>query len=487
VSGIGSSARVEQLVKRPISPASDLVPAVTAATLLSAALVGAALVAEARLGIALLLGLIYLPIAITNLQLALVLWFPLVFLEGSSAFNLAAKAGGLLVVGVWVFSLSALRDHAAEVLRRTATIWLSVCALLLWYSLSVLWADDRGMVYADLWHWYAVALLMLIVATTVSSEEVVRLVLAAFVVGAVLTVAEGIVSGSLTTSATAIETATEGRLDGGQGDPNFLAAGLVPAIVLALSLRASVGGFYVRWLLLGATLMLSLGLVASESRGGIVAAVVALIAAMVVFKRRRAWVFASFTIVVGVAIAWFSISPTAWDRVTDFDNGGSGRSDLWTVAWRMTEANSVNGVGLNNYPAVADEYVREPGAVERADLIVDNPHVVHNAYLQLLAETGVIGLALFLAIALGSLAASWRAAALFERAGDLAMDTIARGVIVATLGLLAASFFISNGVDKRLWLLFGLGPALLAVAARRHSLSDAPGGGRSAPLARPSA
>ncbi len=469
VSGSASSAPVEQLGKRPISPTSDLVSAVSAATLLSAALVGAALVAETRLGIALLLGLIYLPIAIANLQLALVLWFPLVFLEGSSAFNLAAKAGGLLVVGVWVFAISGLRDHAAEMFRRTATVWLSVCALLLWYSLSVLWADDRGGVYADLWHWYAVALLMLIVATTVSSEEVVRLLLAAFVVGAVLAVSEGIVSGSLTTSATAIETATEGRLEGGVGDPNFLAAGLVPAIVLALCLRAAVGSFSGRWLLLGAALMLSLGLVASESRGGIVAAIVALIAALVVFKRRRAWVFASLTIVVGVAIAWFSVSPTAWDRVTDFDNGGSGRSDLWTVAWRMTEANPVEGVGLNNYPSVADEYLREPGAVERADLIVDNPHVVHNAYLQLLAETGVIGLAIFLAVALGSLVASWRAAELFYRAGDLAMDTIARGVIVATLGLLGAAFFISNGVDKRLWVLFGLGPALLALAARRRS------------------
>jgi O-antigen ligase len=440
--------------------------ALSAATMLSAALVGAALVAEAPLGIALLLGLIYLPIAATNLQLALVLWFPLVFLEGLPAFNLAAKAGGLLVVGVWAFALSGLREHTTEILRRNSGTWLLVCALLLWYTLSILWAEDRGMVYADLWHWYAVALLMLIVATTVSTEETVRFLVAAFVVGALLTVVQGMASGGLTTAATAIDTATEGRLEGGQGDPNFFAAGIVPAIVLALSLRAAVRGFSARWLLLGAALLLSLGLVASESRGGALAAVVALIAALVVFKRRRAWVFASLTIVVGVAIAWFSVSPTAWDRITDFDNGGSGRSDLWTVAWRMTDDNPTNGVGLNNYPAVADEYVREPGTVERADLIVDTPHVVHNAYLQLLAETGVIGLAIFLGVALGSLFASWRAAELFHRAGNIAMDTIARGVIVATLGLMAASFFISNGVDKRLWVLLGLGPALLVLSLR---------------------
>lgn len=443
--------------------------ALAAAVLLAAALVGAALAFETGFGVALLLGLVYLPVALANLQLALVLWFPLVFLEGLPAFNLAAKAGGLLIVAVWFVSFGERRQRIAEVLRRSAPLWATAVGLLLWYTLSVLWAQDRGMVFADLWHWYAVVLLMLIVATVVIDPRVFRWMIAAFVTGGVLTVAEGIVTGGLTTSATAVETASEGRLTGGQGDPNFLAAGLVPAIVLALALRSTVENWTARWLLVGAVVILSLGLVASESRGGGIAAIAMTVAALVVFKNRRAWVLASITIVVGVAAAWFAVSPTAWDRITGFDNGGSGRSDLWAVAWRATEDKPVYGIGLNNYPVVGADYVREPGELDRSELIVDRAQVVHNAYLQLLAETGVIGLALFLGVALGSLYAAWRAAMLFALHRDGVMETLARAVVVASVGLLVASFFISNGVDKRLWVLFGLGPALLAIASRRNA------------------
>jgi hypothetical protein len=65
---------------------------------------------------------------------------------------------------------------------------------------------------------------------------------------------------------------------------------------------------------------------------------------------------------------------------------------------------------------------------------------------------------------LGCLGTLWQAAKRFEELGDDAMSTLARCVLVAALAALAASFFISNGTDQRIWLLFGLGPAMLAAA-----------------------
>ena len=47
--------------------------------------------------------------------------------------------------------------------------------------------------------------------------------------------------------------------------------------------------------------------------------------------------------------------------------------------------------------------------VRRADFIVDTQKVAHNAYLQAWAETGIIGLALFLAVILGLLSCSLKA------------------------------------------------------------------------------
>jgi len=435
--------------------------ALSAAVLLSSALVGAALAAHTQIGVALFLGLIYLPIALTNLQLALVLWFPLVFLEGMAAFNLAAKAGGLLIVGVWFVAIGRLGSPVAATFRRNAKLWLAVGGLLLWYTLSVLWADDRGMVYGDIWHWYAVALLVLVVATTVTREWAAKMLALAFVAGALFGVLAGLISSDLTAT-----TATETRLRGGLDDPNFLAATIVPGIAIAIALRRIASGPTLRWLLLGVVMLLSLGLVASGSRGGIIAALVAAVAALVVFKNQRAWVVASLTIVVGVAAAWFAISPSAWERISNFDNGGSGREQIWAVAWRMVEDKPIQGVGLGNFPVAGADYVDEPGALERTALVVDKGQVVHNTYLQALAETGVIGLALFLGVAFGSVYAAWQAARSFAGRGDVAMETLARGVVVATLGMMTALFFLS-GVDKRLWVLFGLCIALRGLAFRQ--------------------
>ncbi|MGH3994209.1 MAG: hypothetical protein ACRDSN_17320, partial [Pseudonocardiaceae bacterium] len=52
----------------------------------------------------------------------------------------------------------------------------------------------------------------------------------------------------------------------------------------------------------------------------------------------------------------------------------------------------------------------------------------------------------------------------FEALGRADLEALARAVLVGAIGMLAASFFISAGVDKRLWILLALGPALLAVA-----------------------
>ncbi len=455
---------------RALSLREDPARVVSIAVPLAAGLTGIALAANAHLGIALMLALIYLPLAFVSLELAIVLWLPLAFLEAMPTFNLAVKTGGLLLVALWVTVLRQRREPVSEVISHNRPMWAALGGLLLWMTLSLLWAADRGEVLADLWHWYADAVLMLIIATTFGRSRSIRWLIAAFVLGSVVSVAQGIVSGGLSASSTAAAD-SEGRLAGGIGDPNFLAAVIVPAIVLSASLIPSARGMVARWALLGAVPVLAVGLAASESRGGLIAAIAATLAAVVVFKRQRGLVLVFAVTAITMIGAWFVISPSAWDRVTATENGGSGRSDLWAVAWRMVEDKPIFGVGLNNYTVVAGDYLQNSAGISRGDLIVDDREVVHNAYLQLLAETGIVGLALLLVLVSGSMRAAWGAVRRFEAAGQGSLELLTRGYIVAMSGLLAASFFISSGVDKRLWALLALGPALGAAAYRRDDLT----------------
>jgi O-antigen ligase len=132
-------------------------------------------------------------------------------------------------------------------------------------------------------------------------------------------------------------------------------------------------------------------------------------------------------------------------------------------------------VGLHNYEVVARDYTRLPGSLTNVNKIAEKPHAVHNTYLEALADTGVIGLALFLVLGIGSCYAAWLAGRRFEELGQPRMEALARAVVVATIGMLAAAFFISDGVDRRLWVLFALGPATLAIAeGRKRYGAEAP-------------
>jgi O-antigen ligase len=114
--------------------------------------------------------------------------------------------------------------------------------------------------------------------------------------------------------------------------------------------------------------------------------------------------------------------------------------------------------------------------LRRSDFIVDTQKVAHNAYLQAWAETGVIGLALFLGVILGLLACSLQAIRWFEREGNLLMEILTRAQLVATIGLLSSLFFASDQYNKQLWLLMALGPAMLVIAKARGVTQPERGG-----------
>jgi O-antigen ligase len=122
------------------------------------------------------------------------------------------------------------------------------------------------------------------------------------------------------------------------------------------------------------------------------------------------------------------------------------------------------GVGLAQFPEVSPHYVLQPGALNYVNLIIEKHIVVHNIYLQLWAEDGIVGLLLFLGLIAISLAAGWRATRLFDAQGDVDMSALARGAILALVGMLTASFFLSNLEAGQLWILLALGPAMAAMA-----------------------
>jgi O-antigen ligase len=214
------------------------------------------------------------------------------------------------------------------------------------------------------------------------------------------------------------------------------------------------------------------GFVETQSRESFLALACVIIASAFGARQYRRRVIATIMILLAFGGVGLAVSPAARHRVFDLNNnGGSGRTTLWLVAWRIARTHQPEGIGLNNFTNEAARYVQQPGSLTDVNQIIDHPHQVHNVYLALLAETGVIGLMLFLAVAGACLTAGWRAARYLRRLGRPDAAWLAGSITLTGLGGLCGQFFATANNDFRLWIVLALGPAVLALCARALPVS----------------
>src|SRR5262249_36284052 len=101
--------------------------------------------------------------------------------------------------------------------------------------------------------------------------------------------------------------------------------------------------------------------------------------------------------------------------------------------------------------------------------------VVHNTFLEILTELGVVGLILFLGAITGVFRCVKRAIVRLDRLGDASTSFLVRGLAAGAVGLLTAYFFGSAEYEKTLWLVLGLLVAAPA-ALRSEEEQDVPTG-----------
>jgi O-antigen ligase len=423
---------------------------------------------DPQVAIAASFGLAFVVVVIADLTAGLVAFTFLALMElvpfGSAAVSFS-KLLGLLLVLSWLVNRTAtsqrLSATAAATIKPAAILLL---AFLSWIAVSAVWADEPSNTLAWLYRYVLNGVLFLIVCSSLVRRSQAAWVIGAFAVGAVGAALYGIGNpGALQ--------AEYGRLESAALDPNELAAVVVPAFMIclftALGLRRGIGLRVAAGV--GATLCL-MTLVLTVSRGGLIALTFALVLAIVVAGRWRGRVTMAVAMIGVAAVTYFAAfaSPATVDRIAATTRGDvtlvEGRVTIWQVGWRMFENNPLIGVGSGNFQNSSKLYVLTPGEAPRSDLIIDTALVAHNTYLGILAELGLIGLGLFLGIIGYSLMCLVRAVREFARRRDREMELLTRALLAGLPGLLIADFFLSEEFSKALWLLLGLGPAMLVIA-----------------------
>jgi O-antigen ligase len=387
-----------------------------------------------------------------------------------------AKPAGVVLAFAWLVAL--LSRRAAPFLPRDRPVLAFLAgALLVWVAASALWAENSGEALTSFTRLLQVVILFLIIYSAIRSSRDIRVLGWAFLIGAFATAVYSLATSSYNFG---------GRL-AGLFDSNFFAAQLVAAMIIAGFMIAATRGASSRLLLIVMIITFAVAFVLTQSRGGLVALGVALLVSVVYAgrHRRHAIVIALAVAALGVSYYGFVATLDVRERITDFSaEGSAGRADEWSVALQMFEDHPVLGVGIGNYPVIEPRYASRDIDLLRPQYIIDNRLEAHNTYLQIVSEVGVVGFALFISIVFTSLFAAFRAVRVFEFLGNTADEAVARGFVVATVGLLVAYTFLSALYEKQLWLLLGILLATNFVAHRREGPlpSEISGGMRLIPV-----
>ncbi len=431
---------------------------------------------KAKYAVAIVLAAVFTPVAFFNLAAALAVWGAVLYVQDLHALSQGPNALGVIVGLGWLGAFAA-RSGRFSILKGHRGVLFTVLLFAVWITLSTAWAQSPGTAGTQAGYYWLAAAVLLVVITTVRTSREASVVALAFVLGGVAAAAIGLASGGLSTTAATAQTTVSGRLTGGGGDPNLQAAAFVASIFVTIGL---IGFYKSRGARIGLVLALALitiAFFATESRGGLIALLVAAIAAVVVSPKVQRRRILGLIVLMGViAVVAVGGKHGALSRITDLGGGTSGRNDIWGVAAMVFKAHPILGVGASNFSIVEPNYVLELRNATYVNYIAETPLVIpaHNSYLQMLADLGVIGLVAYLGAIIACLRSYWQAVRWFDRTGRPAHAQLARACLMGTVGFLTAIFFITDGWDWRLWMLLGLGPALLTLARRTSPVPHPP-------------
>src|SRR4051794_8340108 len=201
---------------------------------LSALVVGGMAVVSPVKALALVVGVFFLLVTFRSLAAGVAIFTILTFFEtlpvgAAAGVGVLKLAGGVLGIA-WFLHVLARRGQTRLLWRDHPVIAYALIAFVAWAALSAAWSQSAGAAFGAAFGLAQNVVLVFIVYTALTQVRQTRWVLYCYVAGAFATAVTGIVQGN-----TAQQVGAYGfeRLSGTIGDPNELAALLVPALVFA--------------------------------------------------------------------------------------------------------------------------------------------------------------------------------------------------------------------------------------------------------------
>lgn len=251
------------------------------------------------------------------------------------------------------------------------------------------------------------------------------------------------------------------RMYGTLGNPNLLGAYLLIVSSMLASFTAVYERGRKRSFFALVLLVFLLVLALSYSRGAWLAAFMVLALTAIVYDRRATW--AALAVPSVLFFYHGQVAERFWSLFRGTDTSVSLRYAFWRSTAAMILDHPLHGIGWAAYPYVYPQY---DYFLHNADVLI---YHAHNLYLHLAAETGLIGLALYLIAFWGHGILAWR---LYRQSCTPLVRAYALGIVLAVFGMSINGMFDHNFFSRTVSLTFWTLAALLPTFFRMNAAAE---------------
>lgn len=411
---------------------------IAVAGFLAALFTGFLAATQPLLALAAFLGLIFLTWMVGRPELVLLAMIAALPWEAMLHYP-TATLSTVKVLGVALVGAYALREVGKQTEVRTSAVMALGALFSLVVGLSLIASPEPSAGLQKAFRYGFFVLFLFLVAQLVTDRSDGKRLLQVYCASAGLAALVGLVS---------FLTGDRARAAGPIEDPNDFGYLMVTAVPLAVYLFGEARRLRPLWG--GAVLLLLAATAATLSRGALVG--LGALVLWAIFTGRvgaKAMVMGLAAIFLATILVLTLWAPIISNRLEEKNNiaekNVESREAFWSAATRMWMDSPVFGVGPERFGTEAPEYVR-------SDPVALRDPVVHNAYLEILAEDGPIALALFLLMMLaawGLLTQGEREARRHSDPQSLRFATAIKGSLLVAA---VSAIFLSEQIAVPIWL-----------------------------------
>ncbi|MCK6264943.1 O-antigen ligase family protein [Vibrio sp. ZSDE26] len=371
-------------------------------------------------------------------------------------------------------ALSALLWHSLvsrqiKIYWHRSFTWLSIFWVLV--IVGVFFASSRGIAIAAFTsvYWKIIVMTLAIAWLVNNNKNIGRIAIMITLSGALIACV------ALYNSANGIDLVEGTRVSIGRkfgsmlGDPNDLSLVLMFPLAFAIGLVTTPKTPFIKRLIgLITTCLLMSAIIATQSRGGLLGSVsvIGIYAIKIIRSKVLLLTLGAIGAVILYFVAGISDRASGGAHEEGIDESAMGRIYAWEAAFKMALHNPLTGVGIDNFFANYFFYSSHWDGLN---------HAVHSTWFGVLAETGFLGLIIFLCFITSLILSARHTLAAIAKHPEIYSPNLvvaANAVYAGLIGTIVSGTFLTQGFNWPIYILAALTVAVANIAEQCGPKSD---------------